>query len=76
LAYTIGVNRAALNVVRADEKHGSVAELDADIVCDSVGSSSKRASHGRLSFDTWTRRFDRHAVCHGGYFDSSSRRRR
>jgi hypothetical protein len=78
LAYTIGVNRTALNVVCPAECSSTTAlrRRAADIVHDFLGSSSKRAGDRRLSADPWLPHFDRCAVCHRGQSDSSHRGRR
>lgn len=60
LAYTIGVNRTALNVVCPTESSGGIALQGraADIVHDFLGSGSKGTGDGRLSVDPWLPYFD------------------
>ena len=78
LAYTIGVNRTALNVVSLAESSGGIAlrGQPVDLVHHFLGSGSKRTGDGGFSADPSLPYFDRCAVCHRGQFDSSHRGRR
>lgn len=62
LAYTIGVNRTALNVVCPTKSSGGIAlqgrAANANIVHDFLGSCSKGIGDGRLSVDPWLPYFD------------------
>lgn len=60
LAYTIGVNRTALNVVCLTKSSGGIAlqGRTADIVRDFPGSGSKGTGDRRLSVDPWLPYFD------------------
>lgn len=66
LAYTIGVNRTALNVVCPAESSGitPLRGRAADIESRFLGSGSKRTGDGRLSVDPRLPHFDRCTLCH------------